>query len=79
MLSFHALYAYVNNYRATRPARTLRAPRRAFCRAVWHSDVFLMFDIINVNSFEHRTTINKNVLSYTEDGLKESRNVCKYR
>jgi len=35
-----------------------------------------MFDIINVNPFEHRTV---NVLSYTEDGLKESRNVCKYR
>jgi len=55
MLPFHALYVYVNNrnYRTARPPRTLRASRRAFRCAMWYSDVFLMFDIINVNSFEH--------------------------
>jgi len=35
--------------------RTLRAPCRAFRRAVWHSDVFWMFDIVSVNLFEYRT------------------------
>jgi len=34
-------------------------------------------DLHNVNPIEHRTSTRK--LSYTEDGLKESRNVCKYR
>jgi len=40
---------------------------------------FFMFDIINVNPFEHRTSTRTRTFSYTEDGLKESRNVCKYR
>jgi len=32
-----------------------------------------------IKSFEHRTLTRTRTFSYTEDGLKESRNVCKYR
>jgi len=34
---------------------------------------------VNVNPFEHRTLTRTRTFSYTEDGLKESWNVCKYR
>jgi len=37
---------------------------------VW---IFILFEPIWTSN------VNKNVLLYTEDGLKESRNVCKYR
>jgi len=33
----------------------------------------------NSKPFEHRTLTRTRTFLYTEDGLKESRNVCKYR
>jgi len=42
---------------------------------VYESTFLSMFDV-QMNTISN---VDKNVLSYTEDGLKESRNVCKYK
>jgi len=59
----------IQNCRAAHPARTLRSPHCAFRRC----DNLMCFGYLTLLTESIWTS---NVLSYTEDGLKVSRNVC---
>jgi len=63
MLSFHALYVMLTiEITAPRVPRAHRARRTVHSAERRHIHVFLMFDIINVNPFGHRTSIRTRIL-----------------